>query len=197
MNIYLISDQGPFLHHWESSLRLLNPIIFGSLTELSTEDSGVVFVIDTLLLNSPVWRISDYPNIKFMILSPVPEFTQAQVFLQDGAMGYGNAMMHTSHLYSVFKTLEEGKIWLHPDFITLLIMQVQERKVHDETALHRLDALSPREREVALLLNKGKSHLEISEILQITIRTIKAHSAAIYEKLGVKDRLALSLLLHS
>ena len=197
MNLYLIGEQGVFLHHWQNALHSLHPSVFFALEDLSGEFSGVAFILDTLLLDSPAWRMTDYPNLKFMVLSGVPDFSQAQLFLQNNAMGYGNAMMHESHLHSAFKTLEEGKVWLYPDFITLLITQMQVRNAQEETASHRLDVLSPREREVALLLNEGKSHLEISEKLQITVRTIKAHSAAIYEKLGVKDRLALSLLLHS
>jgi len=197
MNLYLIGEEGPFLQHWQNSLLPLHPVVFLSLDQLSNELTGVVFVMDTLLLDAPAWRMEDYSNLKFMVLSGVPDFNQAQLFLQHGAMGYGNAMMHKSHINSAFQTLEEGKVWLYPDFITLLITQMQARKAHDEMASHRLDVLSSREREVALLLNEGKSHLEISEKLEITVRTIKAHSAAIYEKLGVKDRLALSLLLHS
>nr|AOR51306.1 hypothetical protein [uncultured bacterium pL] len=197
MKLYLIGEQGVFLHHWQNAFHALYPSTFFSLEELSPEFSGVAFVIDTLLLDSSAWRMTDYPNLKFMVLSGVPDFNQAQFFLQNNAMGYGNAMMHESHLHSAFQTLGEGKVWLYPDFTTLLITQMQVRNAHEETASHRLDVLSPREREVALLLNEGKSHLEISDELQITVRTIKAHSAAIYEKMGVKDRLALSLFLHS
>lgn len=197
MKLYLIAEEGTYLHHWQNSLDRFAPVAFLSLTELSHELSGVAFIVDTLLLDSPAWRMADYPNLKCMVLSGVPDFSQAQFFLQNNAMGYGNAMMHESHLQSAFQTLGEGKVWLYPDFIALLITQMQVRHAHEETASHRLDVLSPREREVAVLLNEGKSHLEIADTLEITVRTIKAHSAAIYEKMGVKDRLALSLLLHS
>jgi DNA-binding NarL/FixJ family response regulator len=112
-------------------------------------------------------------------------------------MGYGNAMMHESHLYSVYQALEEGQIWLHPDFITLMISQMHDRNNPKEKSLEILDSLSKREREVALMLGDGATHQEISDELDITVRTVKAHATAIYQKLNVKDRLALSLLLHT
>lgn len=194
MNLYLISESNAVLQHWRAALDTLFPIIVSSMRDVPQDEKAIVFILESSFL---VEKYAGYPLLRVMVLSMVPEFEKAQTFLQNGAMGYGNAMMHETHLQSAYQTLEEGKVWLYPDFITLLITQIQERKVHDETASHRLDILSPREREVALLLNEGKSHLEISEELQITVRTIKAHSAAIYEKMGVKDRLSLSLLLHS
>ena len=134
---------------------------------------------------------------KIMILSRTPDFDQAQQFLQNGAMGYGNAMMHETYLLSAFQTIKDGNIWLHPPFLTKLIVQVRDDNIHKEISSHKLDVLSPREKEVALLLGDGKSHYEISEILSITVRTIKAHATAIYSKLDIKDRLALSLIIHA
>jgi DNA-binding NarL/FixJ family response regulator len=125
-----------------------------------------------------------------------PDFSEAQSFLQHGAMGYGNAMMHESHLQSAYQALEEGKVWLYPDFITLMISQMQDRSSSKEKSLAVLELLSPREREVAIMLGDGATHQEIADALEITVRTIKAHASAIYQKLSVKDRLALSLLLH-
>ena len=54
----------------------------------------------------------------------------------------------------------------------------------------RLDlyGLSPREREVALLLVRGLSNEEIARTLYITRYTVKDHVKAIYAKLGVTTR---------
>ncbi|MDD5212215.1 MAG: LuxR C-terminal-related transcriptional regulator [Sulfuricurvum sp.] len=197
MNLYCVSDEDELLQYWKAALHTCKPLSFRTLSELPLENEAVVFISDTLLLNFPYEVIGLHANIRMMILSRVPDFEQAQRFLAHGAMGYGNAMMHEHHLHSAYKTLEDGNVWLYPDFITQLIAQVRDHNIHKEISLHRLDVLTPREREVALLLNKGKSHLEVSEEMGITVRTVKAHSASIYEKLFVKDRLALSLLLHS
>ena len=197
MNLYILSNEHLVLEHWKMALELFHPVAIASIEEISAENTGIIFILDSTLSEILAETIFDYPLVQFMVLSIIPDFLQAQTVLQKGAKGYGNAMMHESHLQSAFQTLSEGKVWLYPDFVTQLIGQVREQSVHEEIALHRLDILSIREREVALLLNQGKSHLEISNELAITVRTIKAHCSAIYEKLQVKDRLALSLFLHS
>ena len=193
MNLYLISDDNVLLEYWRSSLVELLPIIISSLEELGNIEGSIAFVFDTMLLDG----YDGYSKNKIMVLSRIPDFTQAQQFLQKGAMGYGNAMMHETYLLSSFQTIEEGNVWLHPPFLTKLILQVREDSNHKEISSHKLDVLSAREKEVALLLGDGKSHFEISVLLDITVRTIKAHATSIYAKLGVKDRLALSLIIHT
>lgn len=191
MNLILISSDRILLDYWMSSLGDLSPIVMNSLNELGSEGS-IVFISDTMLSD----EYEGYSKNNFMILSRTPNFEEAQQFLQKGAMGYGNAMMHEVHLLSAFETLSEGNVWLHPPFLTKLILQVRKGS-HKEVSSDILEVLSPREKEVALLLGDGKSHFEISEILGITVRTIKAHATSIYSKLGVKDRLALSLVIHA
>lgn len=193
MKLFLVTQDHSLLYHWQKALHLFKPIMFEKIEEISPQSEAVIFISAPLDVNV----IQAFPKLRFMILSMIPDFEESQKYLTAGAMGYGNAMMHESHLTSAYKTLEEGKVWLYPDFVTQLIMQVKDHTLKQEKSLHCLDPLSVREKEVALLLADGNSHLEISETLGITIRTVKAHSASIYEKLQVKDRLALSLLLHS
>lgn len=56
--------------------------------------------------------------------------------------------------------------------------------------------LTERERQVAVAVAEGGSNKEIARQLGITERTVKAHAGAIFEKLDVRDRLQLSLLVH-
>jgi DNA-binding NarL/FixJ family response regulator len=56
--------------------------------------------------------------------------------------------------------------------------------------------LTEREREVARAVASGASNKEIARRLGITERSVKAHTGAIFEKLGVRDRLQLSLVVH-
>ncbi len=59
-----------------------------------------------------------------------------------------------------------------------------------------LPALSQRERQVAEAAARGATNKEIARAMGITERTVKAHLTAAYEKLGVRDRMQLSLLIH-
>jgi two-component system, NarL family, response regulator NreC len=55
----------------------------------------------------------------------------------------------------------------------------------DEAGLARL---SPRERQVLLLLAHGHTHSEIADQLGISIKTVETHRARLGEKLGLKSR---------
>ena len=52
-------------------------------------------------------------------------------------------------------------------------------------------ALSPREREVVLLLAKGSSTQEAANTLRIAHGTVRSRIASIYEKLGIRSRAEL------
>lgn len=196
MKPILLCTDSALCEHWMNALGTLNPTIHNTF-DSSMEYNSVIFAHDESIKKLSEDEIKNLFLRRIMILSRIPNFTEAQHFLHRGAMGYGNAMMHESHLLSAYHALDEGKIWLHPDFITMMIAQIQGQQSVKEKSLIVLEVLSQREREVAVMLGDGASHHEIAEALDITVRTVKAHATAIYQKLDVKDRLALSLLLHT
>ncbi|CAN5323389.1 response regulator transcription factor [soil metagenome] len=59
-----------------------------------------------------------------------------------------------------------------------------------------LDALSPREREVFLLVARGLSNAEIAEAAWVTEATVKTHVAAILRKLELRSRVQLVIFAH-
>lgn len=50
-----------------------------------------------------------------------------------------------------------------------------------------LDILSPREQEIVKLISEGLSSREIADSLEVSPRTIEAHRANIYRKLGMHN----------
>lgn len=197
MSVYIVSSDRSILNHWAKALKKYRPISMESINLLSLPNSGIMFLHDKSSSPEILEEMMNVNQCKVMILSMLPDFLKAQELITKGIVGYGNAMMHESHFHSAYQAMEEGKIWLYPDFISGLITQLSQQRPKDVTTHSALDKLSSREREVALQLAQGLTHYEISEKLHITVRTIKAHCSAIYEKLNVKDRLALSVLLHS
>ncbi len=63
----------------------------------------------------------------------------------------------------------------------------------DETILsgERARALSPREREVALLVARGLSNKEVARRLGLSNGTVKIHLHRVFQKLGAKSRYRL------
>ena len=54
------------------------------------------------------------------------------------------------------------------------------------------DALSPRELEVALLLVRGLRQEDIARRLSLSAKTINTHKSRLFEKLGIRDPIALA-----
>jgi DNA-binding NarL/FixJ family response regulator len=57
-----------------------------------------------------------------------------------------------------------------------------------------LEALSPREREVALAVGRGLPNAEIAAELHMSVATVKAHVSRLLVKLGVENRVQIALL---
>jgi DNA-binding NarL/FixJ family response regulator len=75
-----------------------------------------------------------------------------------------------------------GQIWMpHSDQAARFL----ERK--------EASRLTPREKEVVRLICRGFRNKQIAENLHITPGTVKVHLMHIFEKTGLKDRLALAV----
>ena len=66
-----------------------------------------------------------------------------------------------------------------------------ERTRRGETGLE--GPLTPRETEVVKLIAEGHTSREIGELLNISDKTVERHRASVLEKLGLRDRVALTL----
>ncbi len=52
--------------------------------------------------------------------------------------------------------------------------------------------LTPAEREVALLVLKGRSHKQVARLTERSERTVRQHAASVYEKAGLAGRAELA-----
>lgn len=64
----------------------------------------------------------------------------------------------------------------------------ERREGEEERLLAARHRLTSREAEVLLWISRGKQNREVSEILQISPRTVNKHLEQIFEKLGVENR---------
>jgi two-component system nitrate/nitrite response regulator NarL len=140
--------------------------------------------------------LGNFPEPRIIVLTNVPDQAQAIEILKLGAAGYCHAYMPAEVLREVKAVVEHGGLWLGQELLQRLIMVSTTLAGNRPEHIRELtDKLTSREKEVALEAAKGLSNKQIARDLKITERTVKAHLQHIFERLKVKDRLQLALLL--
>ncbi len=134
-----------------------------------------------------------YPQVKIIILTTFNEDEYIFNGLKSGADGYILKDISSRELVDTIKSVYKGDVLLHGHVAkTLASAVIDKRDTEKENILNRLTA---RELEIANLVAKGKSNREISEILYITEGTVKNHVTKILDKLELRDRTQLALLI--
>jgi two-component system nitrate/nitrite response regulator NarL len=132
--------------------------------------------------------------VPIVVLSNVPEDEHGLAALAAGAAGYCSALTLPAVLQQVARVVEHGGLWMGPQLMRRLMQGMAARR--DESPGPSLAMLSQRERQVAEAVARGATNKEIARVMDITERTVKAHLSAAFEKLGVRDRMQLSLLVN-
>jgi DNA-binding NarL/FixJ family response regulator len=87
-------------------------------------------------------------------------------------------------LLAAVRAVAAGDVLLAPAVTTRLVARFARRISADEA----WSALSPRERDVAVLLARGLSNAEIAQTLVVSETTVKSHVAHVLTKTGLRDR---------
>lgn len=144
--------------------------------------------------------ISRNPGTRVVVLSRVPSEDEGIAALRAGARGYCNAYIDLRLLEKVIDTVQAGEVWVGRKLIDRLVELIassaapRTQPLIDSAAF---SGLTPREREIAVLVGEGVSNKIIARRLDITERTVKAHLGAVFSKLGIPGRLQLALLVTS
>lgn len=128
-----------------------------------------------------------------VVLSNLPSNEEGLLAFSAGAAGYCNALAIPALLRQVSTVVEQGGLWVGQDLMQRLFSALTTRAAPTQSAL---SALSEREHQVAQAVARGGTNKEIARAMGITERTVKAHLTATFEKLRVRDRLQLSLLVN-
>ena len=133
-------------------------------------------------------------HVPIVVLSNVPEDAQGLAVLAAGATGYCSALTLPEVLHQVASVVEHGGLWMGPQLMRRFMQGIATR--NPGSAEPALNLLSQRERQVAEAASRGSTNKEIARAMGITERTVKAHLSAAFEKLGVRDRMQLALLVN-
>jgi DNA-binding NarL/FixJ family response regulator len=117
--------------------------------------------------------------------------------LQAGAAGFLLKDTPPAEIVRAIDLVHAGDGMLSPTVTRRLIALVagdSDAGERQESARARLNALSPREREVALAVGRGCANADIAAELHMSVATVKAHVSRLLSKLEVDNRVQIALL---
>ncbi len=113
--------------------------------------------------------------------------------LQSGASGFLLKNAPPEELLHAVQVVAAGDALLAPSVTRLIVEQFARRPVKPELGA-RLQELTQREREVLVMLARGRSNAELAAELFVTEGTIKTHVSSLLGKLGLRDRVQAVVL---
>jgi DNA-binding NarL/FixJ family response regulator len=111
--------------------------------------------------------------------------------LRAGASGYVLKSAAENDLLTACHAALRGEPFLYPAALRALIRDHIERSERGEGQFD--GPLSPRETEIVKLIAEGHTSRQIGQLLSISENTVERHRANVLEKLGLRDRVALTL----
>jgi DNA-binding NarL/FixJ family response regulator len=126
---------------------------------------------------------SRFPQIKIMMLTTFDDRQNIQQSLAAGADGY---LLKTDKIDKI-----AGKLRLLMEGVGVVEADVLKKLAPQENPA--LDALTPRERDIARLVAQGQTNKEIAATLFLSEGTVRNNIVVIMEKLGVSNRTQLGL----
>ena len=111
--------------------------------------------------------------------------------IASGAKGYVDEAAPAAEFVQAIRMVNEGLVWAPRRVLSMFIDQASSPS-RRAFPFGRID-FTTREKEVLEMLVAGRSNKEIARPLGIEERTVKAHVAKLMRKVGVRNRITLSI----
>ena len=132
-----------------------------------------------------------YPRLKIIVMGMETEHDYIQRVIGAGAKGYLTHLAKESEIRMALEIVLDGSVWAPRKVLANLIDSagpVIAKKTVDE-----VPKITAREAEVLALLVAGRPNREIARELRIDEGTVKAHVGRLMRKMGVENRIALTM----
>ena len=128
------------------------------------------------------------PAARVLILTTFEQDDYVFGALRAGASGFLVKRTRPEELIAAVHTVAAGDALLSPSVTRRVIDRMAQQPTPELAGQAKLEALTPREREVLELIARGLSNREIAGALVVEESTIRTHVKRILMKLGVRDR---------
>ena len=131
------------------------------------------------------------PDLRIIVTGTGADDESILKALAAGAKGYVDEAAAPVEFSQAIHVVHQGSVWAPRRVMSIFIDRVTSSPGKIFPAGHV--NFTDREKEVLTLLVAGSSNREIGKALQIEERTVKAHVAKLMRKVGVQNRIALSV----
>jgi DNA-binding NarL/FixJ family response regulator len=137
-------------------------------------------------------RLTGRPGAPRVVI--VTAFPEDQVMAEAVRLGARGVVLKDAApeaLLAAIRRVAAGELSLPPDMATRLVGTLaQHAGAPGRTPYGQL---TPREREIVVLVGRGLKNRDIAQRLEVAEKTVKGHLTNIFHKIGVADRLELAL----
>ncbi|MYW64435.1 response regulator [Streptomyces sp. SID8379] len=148
--------------------------------------------VDGLTVLAALRRLADPPVVAMLTTFDADEYIE--VALRSGADGFLLKDTDPNQLPHLIRTLVDGGVVLSSQVARSVVKGFLDRSGCEPLAVHRVERLTERERDVLALMSKGLANADIGERLHLSVGTVKGHVSAVLEKLEVGNRVQAALL---
>lgn len=124
------------------------------------------------------------PKMRILVFSAKQEPQVVRGLIQEGVHGFVNKNSSLSELRKALDEIAKGNTWFNDQF-SKTVRDALAKPVTQADSM--IDLLTPREREIAVLIAQSNSSKEVAAKLNISIKTSENHRANLMRKLGVHD----------
>lgn len=129
------------------------------------------------------------PMLRVLALTICEDEPYPSRLLQAGAAGYITKGCNAEEMIKAIRLLHSGERYISPDIAQQLAL-----KRFSPQEKSPLDALSERELQIMLMIVQGQKVQQISDKLYLSAKTVNSYRYRIFEKLGIKSDVELTLL---
>lgn len=131
---------------------------------------------------------AENPSIRIIALTSFPDEQLIRNALRAGARGFHYKDVGADELINAIRQVHAGQAVLDSDLLGILMSKTIPLQKNDSRSGHGDVKLTPREKDVLILLVEGKSTKLIAVTLHIQPSTVKQALSSLYQKLGVSNR---------
>lgn len=177
----------------QQALELVGQVRPGDVLWLQLPSSANENIDEAVLAAVNLFR-----DCRLVAMSKVPDQQEALLALNAGAKGYCHALSNADTFKQIAVVVSHGGLWIGQELMSRVVSAAEKALSRDRvsTSAIALKQLTSREKAVALEVAKGATNKEIARTLNITERTVKAHLGSAFNKLNVRDRLQLVLVMN-